>query len=102
MNAILTEQQALVRTNVARLCARFGDEYWLARDADGEYGLGWDRIGGFLLPARRGGQAGAAMKVLALRSRRPLTLSGKSPSWSRFPSSSYGMGMSPPLRSRLG
>ena len=37
MTATLSEQQALVRANVARLCARFGDDYWLARDTDGAY-----------------------------------------------------------------
>lgn len=32
-----TPEQTIIRTNVAKLCAQFGDEYWLQRDADGEF-----------------------------------------------------------------
>jgi acyl-CoA dehydrogenase len=33
----LTELQQDVRDAVAKICARFGDDYWLARDRDGEF-----------------------------------------------------------------
>jgi acyl-CoA dehydrogenase len=33
----LTDDQQTIRENVLKLCARFGDDYWLARDRDGEY-----------------------------------------------------------------
>ncbi|MCG8490186.1 MAG: acyl-CoA/acyl-ACP dehydrogenase [Sneathiellales bacterium] len=33
----LTEEQRQIKESVARLCARFGDDYWLARDTDGEF-----------------------------------------------------------------
>jgi len=26
-----------VRTAIEKICARFGDDYWLARDRDGEF-----------------------------------------------------------------
>ncbi len=61
MNATLSEQQALIRTNVGRLCARFGDDYWLARDADGAYprefvqALAADGWIGIAMPADHGG-----------------------------------------------
>jgi acyl-CoA dehydrogenase len=32
-----TELQQDVRDAVAKICARFGDDYWLARDRDGEF-----------------------------------------------------------------
>ena len=33
----LTEEQQMIRENVLRICADFGDEYWLARDEDGRF-----------------------------------------------------------------
>ena len=33
----LTEDQQLIRDSVLKLCARFDDGYWLARDRDGEF-----------------------------------------------------------------
>jgi len=33
----LTEEQRQIKESVGRLCARFGDDYWLARDTDGEF-----------------------------------------------------------------
>jgi acyl-CoA dehydrogenase len=61
VTAPLSEQQALVRTNVARLCAKFGDDYWLARDADGAYprdfvrALAADGWIGIAMPTEHGG-----------------------------------------------
>lgn len=37
MSVDFTPEQEQIRESVARLCAEFGDEYWLARDADGEF-----------------------------------------------------------------
>lgn len=37
MSIDFTPEQEQIRENVARLCARFGDEYWLARDRDGRF-----------------------------------------------------------------
>ncbi len=37
MTLALTPAQAEIRDGVAKVCARFGDDYWLARDADGEF-----------------------------------------------------------------
>src|ERR1051325_9535063 len=34
---VLTEDQERIREAVARLCARFGDEYWLERDRKGGF-----------------------------------------------------------------
>jgi acyl-CoA dehydrogenase len=57
----LTEDQQSIRENVLKLCARFGDDYWLARDRDGEYPEafkqamadgGWT---GLTLPVEHGG-----------------------------------------------
>tara|TARA_B100000676_G_C18029673_1_gene817825 strand:- start:113 stop:1279 length:1167 start_codon:yes stop_codon:yes gene_type:complete len=33
----LTEEQQMIRENVMRICADFGDDYWLARDEDGVF-----------------------------------------------------------------
>ena len=33
----LTEEQQMIRDNVIRICADFGDDYWLARDEDGVF-----------------------------------------------------------------
>lgn len=35
MNYELDEQQLAIRTAVEKVCAQFGDDYWLARDTDG-------------------------------------------------------------------
>lgn len=37
MDFSLTEEQMAIRDNVAKLCAGFDDDYWLARDASGEF-----------------------------------------------------------------
>ena len=37
MSIDFTTDQLHIRENVSRLCAQFGDEYWLDRDADGEF-----------------------------------------------------------------
>ncbi len=37
MNFDFTAQQLAVRDAVARICHDFGDDYWLARDSDGEF-----------------------------------------------------------------
>src|SRR5258708_32675941 len=48
----LTDLQQSVRAAIEKICARFGDDYWLARDRDGEFpdefhralaGRGWVR-----------------------------------------------------------
>src|SRR5580698_6082756 len=33
----LTEFQQSLRDAVGKICARFGDDYWLARDSDGKF-----------------------------------------------------------------
>ena len=33
----LAEDQQMIRENVLRICADFGDDYWLARDEDGRF-----------------------------------------------------------------
>ncbi len=37
MDFELSEQQVAVRTAIERICADFGDDYWLERDKDGEF-----------------------------------------------------------------
>lgn len=37
MDFTLTEEQEAIRESVARLCAGFGDDYWLDRDETGEF-----------------------------------------------------------------
>ena len=37
MNFDFTAQQLAVRDAIARICHDFGDDYWLARDSDGEF-----------------------------------------------------------------
>ena len=37
MNFALTEQQESIREAIARICARFDDQYWFDRDHDGEF-----------------------------------------------------------------
>ena len=50
MDFSLTPTQQEIREAVLKICARFGDDYWLARDADGAFphefhqalaGAGW-------------------------------------------------------------
>ena len=33
----LTEEQQQIRVAIEKICARFDDAYWLARDADGRF-----------------------------------------------------------------
>lgn len=37
MNFELSDNQLAIREAVARICDQFGDDYWLARDTDGEF-----------------------------------------------------------------
>jgi acyl-CoA dehydrogenase len=37
MDFSLTAEQQAIRESIARICARFGDDYWLARDRDGRF-----------------------------------------------------------------
>ena len=37
MSVDFTEEQIQIRDAVERLCARYGDEYWLARDMDKQF-----------------------------------------------------------------
>ena len=37
VNFELTEQQEAIREAISRICSQFGDEYWLARDQDGQF-----------------------------------------------------------------
>ena len=37
MSIDFTSEQIQIQESVERLCARFGDEYWLERDRDGEF-----------------------------------------------------------------
>lgn len=37
MSVDFTEEQEQIREGVSRLCARFGDQYWLERDEDGQF-----------------------------------------------------------------
>ena len=37
MSIDFTPEQLQIRDSVERLCADFGDDYWLARDADGKF-----------------------------------------------------------------
>jgi acyl-CoA dehydrogenase len=61
MELALTDDQRTIREGVLKLCERFGDDYWLARDRDGEYPWdfkqaladgGWT---GLTMPAEYGG-----------------------------------------------
>ncbi len=44
MDFALTEEQIRIREAIGKLCARFGDDYWLARDRASEKG---EKAGGF-------------------------------------------------------
>ena len=37
LNFVLTEEQQQIRDTVAKLCARFDDDYWLKKDQSGEF-----------------------------------------------------------------
>src|SRR3954447_22627302 len=37
MDFAFTPEQERIREAIAKLCTRFGDDYWLARDKDGEF-----------------------------------------------------------------
>src|SRR5258708_1065906 len=37
MDLSLTPAQAEIRESILKICARFGDDYWLARDTDGAF-----------------------------------------------------------------
>ena len=37
MSIDFTPEQLQIRDSVERLCADFSDEYWLARDSDGQF-----------------------------------------------------------------
>ena len=37
MEFALSDDQERIRASIERLCAGFGDDYWLARDRDGEF-----------------------------------------------------------------
>ncbi len=37
MDFALTEDQAAIREAIARVCARFGDDYWLEKDRSGGF-----------------------------------------------------------------
>jgi acyl-CoA dehydrogenase len=37
MSVVLTPEQTQIRESVLRLCKKFDDDYWLARDTDGEF-----------------------------------------------------------------
>jgi acyl-CoA dehydrogenase len=61
MSVALTAEQEQLREAVQRLCARFGDDYWLAKDRDGGFPHDFHRAfaqGGWLgiaMPAEFGG-----------------------------------------------
>lgn len=55
MNFELTEQQRAVQVAIDRICQDFEDDYWLARDRDGEFPIA------FVEAVTRGGWLGIAM-----------------------------------------
>lgn len=61
MDFALTSEQEAIRANVAKICARFGDAYWLERDGDGRFPFEFHRAmadAGFLgitMPEAYGG-----------------------------------------------
>jgi acyl-CoA dehydrogenase len=61
MDSGLTDDQRTIRETILKLCARFGDDYWLARDRDGEYPEAFKQAladGGWIgltMPAEYGG-----------------------------------------------
>ena len=77
MDLVLTDDQQLIRDSVLKLCARFDDGYWLARDRDGEVPRDFAAAfaeGGWIgtaMPAEHGGaglgvtEAALAMQAVA-------------------------------------
>lgn len=61
MDFALSPEQEAVRDAIARICARFGDEYWLERDRDGRFpselhgALARDGWLGICMPEEHGG-----------------------------------------------
>ena len=43
MDFSLSAEQEAMRDAVGRICARFGDDYWLAKDADGGFPVDFHR-----------------------------------------------------------
>jgi acyl-CoA dehydrogenase len=74
MNFAETDDHKAIIEGVAQVCARFGDEYWLARDADGAFPVEFHRAmaeGGWLgitMPEELGG-AGLGVTEAALMMR---------------------------------
>ena len=71
MDFSLTEDQSMIVSTIEKLCSDFDDEYWLARDADGQFpedffqqlsGSGWL---GIAMPTEYGG-AGMGITEAAL------------------------------------
>ena len=67
MSFALTSEQREIRAAVARLCERFGDDYWLAKDTEGGFPhefhramaeAGW--LGAVACRRSYGGTAGSA------------------------------------------
>jgi acyl-CoA dehydrogenase len=62
MNFELSEDQQSICTSIQKLCAQFGDDYWLAKDRDAEFPHEFHRAfadGGWLgiaMPERYGGR----------------------------------------------
>src|SRR5690349_15162392 len=44
MTFALTTEQLEIRDAVTRLCERFGDDYWLSKEAEGEYPYEFHRV----------------------------------------------------------
>ena len=77
MDLVLTDDQQLIRDSVLKLCARFDDGYWLARDRDGAFPRDFAAAfaeGGWIgtaMPAEYGGaglgvtEAALAMQAVA-------------------------------------
>ncbi len=76
----LTDLQQSVRAAVEKICARFGDDYWLARDRDGKFpeelyrALADDGWLGVCIPQAYGGSGlGVAEAAIMMHS---ITVSG--------------------------
>ena len=68
MDFALTDDQELIRTAVAKICADYPDEYWAEKDAKHEFpwdfyktmsGAGWI---GIAIPEAYGGRGGGASR----------------------------------------
>src|SRR5258706_4138969 len=55
MDFALSPEQERIREAIAKLCERFGDDYWLAHDRDGEFPADFHQA------CARGGWLGVAM-----------------------------------------